>query len=128
VGEPARASPRAPSGGACDEGGWLRDVGAPGALRRGLVVTRRPPCFGWHRGASGAGAGACRVSPSHFSKAQVEQVLWQEFRDHGSSLNLALNEVLRIHGGPAWCIFQVRGLSSGVVVSPLSFLPCFHSS
>jgi hypothetical protein len=43
--------------------------------------------------------------PSHFSEAQAEQALWQEFRDHGSSLNRALNEALRIHGGPAWCIF-----------------------
>jgi hypothetical protein len=43
--------------------------------------------------------------PSHFSEAQAEQALWQEFRDHGSSLNRALNEALRIHGGPAWRIF-----------------------
>jgi hypothetical protein len=26
-------------------------------------------------------------------------------RDHGTSLNQALNEALQIHGGPAWCIF-----------------------
>jgi hypothetical protein len=122
VGEPARAIPRAPNGGACDEGGWLRDVGAPGARRRGLPAsdgTAARPEQERER---------VSASPSHFSEAQVEQVLWQEFRDHGSSLNLALNEVLRIHGGPAWRIFQVRGLSSGVVVSPLSFLPCLHSS
>jgi hypothetical protein len=43
--------------------------------------------------------------PAHFNEAQAEQALWQEFRDHGSSLNRALNEALRIHGGPAWCIF-----------------------
>jgi hypothetical protein len=46
--------------------------------------------------------------PAHFSEAQADQALWQEFCDHGSSLNLALNEALRIHGGPAWSIFQVR--------------------
>jgi hypothetical protein len=43
--------------------------------------------------------------PVHFASAQAEQALWQEFRDHGASLNHALNEVLRIHGGPAWRIF-----------------------
>jgi hypothetical protein len=35
--------------------------------------------------------------PAHFASAQAEQALWQEFRDHGASLNPAL----RIHGGPA---------------------------
>jgi hypothetical protein len=29
-------------------------------------------------------------------------------RDHGTSLNRALNEALRIHGGSAWRVFQVR--------------------
>jgi hypothetical protein len=62
------------------------------------------------------------VPPTHFSEAQAEQALWQEFRDHGSSLNRALNKALRIHGGSAWRIFQVRGFSPGFVVSPLSFL------
>jgi hypothetical protein len=45
------------------------------------------------------------VPPAHFREAQAEQALWQEFRDHGASLNRALNEALRIHGGPAWRIF-----------------------
>jgi hypothetical protein len=36
---------------------------------------------------------------AHFSSGQAKQALWQEFRDHGASLNRALNEVLRIHGG-----------------------------
>jgi hypothetical protein len=40
--------------------------------------------------------------PAHFASAQSEQALWQEFRDHGASFNWALNEALRIHGGPAW--------------------------
>jgi hypothetical protein len=48
------------------------------------------------------------VAPAHFAEAQAEQELWQELRDHGASLNRALNEVLRIHSGPAWHIFQVR--------------------
>jgi hypothetical protein len=29
-------------------------------------------------------------------------------RDHGASINNALNEVLWVHGGPSWRIFQVR--------------------
>jgi hypothetical protein len=36
--------------------------------------------------------------------------MWQEFRDHGASLNNVLNEALRIHAGPAWQIFKVRAL------------------
>jgi hypothetical protein len=61
--------------------------------------------------------------PAHFSEAQAEQALWQEFRDHSTSLNRALNEALRIHGGPAWHVFQVCYFSSGFAVFPFSFLP-----
>jgi hypothetical protein len=43
-----------------------------------------------------------------FADAQKEQQLWEELRNHGASLNRALNEALRIHGGPAWRVFQVR--------------------
>jgi hypothetical protein len=43
--------------------------------------------------------------PPHFAEAQVEQELWEELRDHGASLNRALNEALRIHGGRAWRVF-----------------------
>jgi hypothetical protein len=43
--------------------------------------------------------------PAHFASAQAEQALWQEFRDHGASLNRVLNEALRIPGGTAWRIF-----------------------
>jgi hypothetical protein len=43
-----------------------------------------------------------------FADAQEEQQLWEELRDHGASLNRALNEALRIHSGPAWHVFQVR--------------------
>jgi hypothetical protein len=49
--------------------------------------------------------------PPHFAEAQTEQELWKELRDHGASLNRALSEALRIHGGPAWRVFQVRGCS-----------------
>jgi hypothetical protein len=55
------------------------------------------------------GQGQERVAApsSLFVDAQEEQQLWEELRDHGASLNRALNEVLRIHGGPAWHVFQV---------------------
>jgi hypothetical protein len=46
--------------------------------------------------------------PPAFANAQEEQPLWAELRDHGASLNRVLNEALRIHGGPAWRIFQVK--------------------
>jgi hypothetical protein len=61
--------------------------------------------------------------PAHFTDAQAEQALWKEFRDPGASLNLALNEALRIHGGPTWHIFRVCDFSLGFAVFPLSFLP-----
>jgi hypothetical protein len=46
--------------------------------------------------------GLCRADapPAHFNEAQAEQALWQEFWDHGSSINNALTEALRIHGVP----------------------------
>jgi hypothetical protein len=43
--------------------------------------------------------------PAHFSEAQAKQALWQEFCDHGASLNNAMKEALRIHAGPAWQVF-----------------------
>jgi hypothetical protein len=33
--------------------------------------------------------------------------LWGELRNHDAALDRALNEALRIHGGPAWRVFQV---------------------
>jgi hypothetical protein len=56
--------------------------------------------------------------PAHFVEAQAEQGLWQEFRDHGASLNRVLNEALRIHSGPAWRVFQVSWISSNLAVPP----------
>jgi hypothetical protein len=63
---------------------------------------------------------ACAPQP-HFVEAQAKQELWQELRDHGASLNRALNEALRIHNGPTWRVFQVSGLSSDFVVSSRAF-------
>jgi hypothetical protein len=48
--------------------------------------------------------------PAYFNEARAKQALWQEFQDHGSSLNNSLSEDLRIHAGPAWQIFKVRAL------------------
>jgi hypothetical protein len=62
----------------------------------------------------------------HYADAQAEQELWQEFRDHGASLNRALNEALQIHSGPAWRVFEVRGCPLSLVILPLSFLPRSH--
>jgi hypothetical protein len=62
--------------------------------------------------------------PPHFANFQAEQELWPEFRDHSASLNRALNEVLRIHSGPVWRVFQVRGRSWSLVILPFSFLLC----
>jgi hypothetical protein len=56
--------------------------------------------------------------PAHFASAQAEQALWQEFRDHGASLNQALNEALPIHGCLAWRIFRVSYFSLGLVIFP----------
>jgi hypothetical protein len=46
--------------------------------------------------------------PPAFVDAQAEQELWGELRSHGATLDRALNEALRVHGGPAWRVFQVR--------------------
>jgi hypothetical protein len=60
-----------------------------------------------HAGAPASQEG-CVDEPPAFADAQEEQQLWEELRDHGASLNRALNEALRIHGGPTWRVFQVR--------------------
>jgi hypothetical protein len=45
--------------------------------------------------------------PPVFADAQEEQKLWGELRSHGATLDRSLNEALRVHGGPAWRVFQV---------------------
>jgi hypothetical protein len=78
-------------------------VGGP---RHGAEASssRAAPCLG-------RGARRCTAPPPHFADAQEEQQLWEELRDHDASLNRVLNEALRIHGGPAWRVFQVRRCS-----------------
>jgi hypothetical protein len=83
-------------------GALMRRWDGPMMASRGLVVVRRTSSLGWSCGEPGAGAGARRRPPPHFAKAQAEQELWEQLCDHGASLNRALHEVLRIHGGPAW--------------------------
>jgi hypothetical protein len=45
--------------------------------------------------------------PAHFNEAPAEQALWQKFRDYSVSINNALTEALRIHGGPSIRLFEV---------------------
>jgi hypothetical protein len=102
--------------------GWDQWVSFPTAsseYQEGALVTRRDGHMvagGRGRGveASSSRAGCAapgegRVGgPPAFADAQEEQGLWEELRDHDVALNRALNEALRIHGGPAWRVFQVR--------------------
>jgi hypothetical protein len=60
--------------------------------------------------------------PPAFANTQEEQELWGELRDHDAALNRALNEALRIHGVPAWRVFQVRRCCSLSLVSLSSCL------
>jgi hypothetical protein len=43
--------------------------------------------------------------PPAFADAQGEQEMWGELHSHGATLDRALNEALRVHGGPAWRVF-----------------------
>jgi hypothetical protein len=65
--------------------------------------------------------------PAHFTEDQAEQELWEELRDHGASLNRALNEALWIHSSPAWRVFRVRGcsLNFAILLPFLLLRPCF---
>jgi hypothetical protein len=40
-------------------------------------------------------------------EVQIEQAQWQEFRERGASLNAALAEALRLHGGWSFQLFEV---------------------
>jgi hypothetical protein len=54
--------------------------------------------------------GPAGAPSAYFNKAQAEQALWQEFRDHGALLNNVLNEALQIHAA-------LRGRSSRYMLS-----------
>jgi hypothetical protein len=45
--------------------------------------------------------------PPAFADALGEQELWGELGSHGATLDRALNEALRVHGGPAWRVLKV---------------------
>jgi hypothetical protein len=57
--------------------------------------------------------------PPVFADAQGEQELWGELRNHGAKLDRALNEALRVHGGPAWRVFRWASLLVSFVFSSL---------
>jgi hypothetical protein len=115
--------------------GWDQWVNLPmpspesqeGALVRrwdGHMVARgRGHCA--EASSSRAGCSASREGrvdkPPAFPDAQEEQQLCGELRDHGAALNRALNEALRIHGGPAWRVFQVRRCC---LLPSISLFPC----
>jgi hypothetical protein len=82
--------------------GSLRHGAEASSPRAGRPASSHP--------AASLGQGQERVDapPPHFVDAQEEQQLWEELRGHGASLNRVLNKALRIHGGPAWRVFQVR--------------------
>jgi hypothetical protein len=101
--------------------GWDQWVSFPtlsSESQEGALVRRRDG----HMVAGGRGHGAEASSsraghsaqvegiaddPPAFADAQGEQELWGELHSHGATLDRALNEVLRVHGGPAWRVFQV---------------------
>jgi hypothetical protein len=99
----------------------------------GMLVVRSDVGAALGRPADGVGASSSHAGPAahpekerehadappaHFVEAQAEQGLWRELYDHGTSLNRALNEALRIHSGPAWRVFEVSWVSSTSAVLP----------
>jgi hypothetical protein len=63
------------------------------------------------------------VPHAPLDEAQAEQALWQEFRNHGASINNALTKALRLHGGPSFQLFEVsvsRLIRSLFLISLLS--------
>jgi hypothetical protein len=52
------------------------------------------------------------IAPSQLDslldEARTERALWQEFHAHSASLNTALTEALRLHGGWSFQIFEAR--------------------
>jgi hypothetical protein len=106
---------------------WASALASAPEASAGALVARGDVGVVVGRPADGAGASSSRAGlaarlewehadapPAQFIEAQAEQGLWQELRDHDTSLNRALNEALRIHSGPVWRVFQVswfRGVS-----------------
>jgi hypothetical protein len=66
--------------------------------------------------------------PPVFADAQEEQELWGELRSHGATLDRALNEALRVHGSPAWRVFQVGHRCSFSSFSRFCALSLYHDA
>jgi hypothetical protein len=66
--------------------------------------------------------------PPAFADTQGEQELWGELRNHGAMLDRALNEALRVHGGPAWRVFQVGHRCSFSSFSRFRMLFLYHDA
>jgi hypothetical protein len=47
------------------------------------------------------------VPHSLLDEAHAEQALWQEFYAHDATLNAALTETLKLHGGRSFQLFEV---------------------
>jgi hypothetical protein len=101
---------------------WASALAPASEASAGALVARSDAGAALGRPTDGAGPSSSRAGPSarleqgqeeadappaHFIDAQAEQGLWEELRDHGASLNRALNDSLWIHSGPAWRTFQV---------------------
>jgi hypothetical protein len=93
------SAPEASAGALLSHGGAGAALGGP-AVGSGPSSSRAGPAASQKQGQEGADA-----PPAHHIDAQAEQGLWEELRDHGASLNRALNEALWIHGGPPWRTF-----------------------
>jgi hypothetical protein len=122
--------------------GWDQWVSFPtlsSESQEGALVRRRDG----HMVAGGQGHGAEASSsraghsaqvegiaddPPAFADAQGEQELWGELRSQGATLDHALNEALRVHGGPAWRVFQVRHRYSFSSFSRFRTLSLYHDA
>jgi hypothetical protein len=122
--------------------GWDQWVSFPtlsSESKEGALVRRRDG----HMVVGGRGHGAEALSsraghsaqvegiaddPPTFADAQGEQELWGELRSHGATLDRALNEALRVHGGPAWRVFQVGHRRSFSSFSCFRVLSLYHDA
>jgi hypothetical protein len=122
--------------------GWDQWVSFPtlsSESKEGALVRRRDG----HMVVGGRGHGAEALSsraghsaqvegiaddPPTFADAQGEQELWGELRSHGATLDRALNEALRVHGGPAWRVFQVGHRRSFSSFSRFRVLFLYHDA
>jgi hypothetical protein len=99
---------------------WASPAASAPEASAGALVVRGGVGAALGRPTDGVGASSSRAGPlarpeqehadappTHFVDAQAEQGLWQELRDHGASLNRALNEALRIHSGPTWRVSKL---------------------